>query len=224
MTDPFTARRCRLGFASLLLMTAAVHLSAPALHAGELALSLEGGYLDITNARKSARAVFDDSAGGFTGGGTLRYGFSRRLFLGAGAHYFERTGERVFVTDPHGTVFRLGHPLTVRLIPAYALLGYRFIGRRGRSPLVPYLALGPGITSYHEESLIGGLKEGVVSRTKASGHAAGGLEYGRGAFRFGVEVMYSLVPDSVGVGGVSKVYNEKDVGGFTALGKIVLVP
>jgi hypothetical protein len=52
----------------------------------------------------------------------------------------------------------------------------------------------------------------------------GGVEWGRGPFRFGAEIMYTTVPDTIGVGGVSKIYNEKDVGGFSFVGKIVVVP
>ena len=36
------------------------------------------------------------------------------------------------------------------------------------------------------------------------------------------EGAYSSVPDSIGVGGVSKVYGEKDLGGFSVLGKVVV--
>jgi hypothetical protein len=36
--------------------------------------------------------------------------------------------------------------------------------------------------------------------------------------------MYTTVPDTIGVGGVSKIYNEKDVGGLSFMGKIVIVP
>ena len=71
---------------------------------------------------------------------------------------------------------------------------------------------------------MGGLAEPEISQTKASGHVATGLEYGQGRLRFGVELSYSTVPDALGLGGVSRVYGEDDLGGFTALGKIVFVP
>ena len=195
---------------------------APAARAGELGISADAGYFDFTNARKSAQAVFDGSAGGFTGGGSLRYSFSGGLYVAAGARYFAKTGERVFVADEGGEVFRLGHPLKVRVVPVYALVGYRFERRRGL-PLVPYFGLGGGITSYHEESEIGGLVEGVVDETKGAGYGVLGLEYGRGALRFGVELMYSLVPNAAGVGGVADVYDEDDIGGLTVVGKLTFV-
>ena len=206
----------------LTLAMAAVFCSALA-EAGEFGISADAGYLDLTNARKSAQAVFDGTAGGFTGGGALRYSFARGFFLSAGARFFERTGERVFVESATGPVFRLGHPLKVRMVPAYALLGYRLERRRGL-PLVPYIALGGGVTSYKEESNIGGLVEGVVDQTKGAGYGVLGLEYGRGVLRFGVEMMYSTVPNAAGVGGVADIYGEDDIGGFTAVGKLTLVP
>ena len=42
------------------------------------------------------------------------------------------------------------------------------------------------------------------------------------ALRFAVEGQWSTVPDAIGVGGVSKVYGESNVGGFTILGKVIL--
>jgi hypothetical protein len=76
---------------------------------------------------------------------------------------------------------------------------------------------------YHEESEIGGLVEGVVDETKGAGYGVLGLEYGRGALRFGVELMYSLVPNAAGVGGVADVYDEDDIGGLTVVGKLSFV-
>ena len=206
-----------------LSMAFTIGLAGTRADAAELGLSLDGGYFDLTNARKSAQAVFGEPPGGFTGGGSVRYGFGRSFYVAAGARYFERTGERVFAADASSPVFRLGHPLKARLIPAYALLGYRLVRRRG-FPLEPYIGLGGGVTSYHEESEVGGLKEGVLDQTKGAGYGVLGLEYGRSALRFGIEMMYSVVPDSAGLGGVSKVYDEKDVGGFTVVGKLTVVP
>jgi hypothetical protein len=204
------------------MATALLAASTP-LAAGEFGISVEGGYFDLTSAAKSAEAVFDGSSGGFTGGGSLRYAFGRGFFVSAGARYFKATGERVFVADASAPVFRLGHPLELRLIPAYGLLGYRFERVTGM-PLVPYLALGAGAYFYREESEVGGIPEGVLDQTKGAYYGVLGLEYGRGALRFGVEFTYSVVPDSAGLGGVSEVYGEDDIGGFTVVGKLTFVP
>jgi len=190
--------------------------------AGEFGVSLEGGYFGMTNASKSAKAIFDGTSGGFTGGGSIRYVLARSFFLGVGGHYFKRTGERVFLADATSTPFRLGHPLTIREVPVYGMVGWRFFPD---SAFVPYVALGAGQTSYSEKSIVGGIEDPVGQRvSKFSGHFMAGVEWGRGIVRLGAEFMYTTVPDTIGVDGVSKIYGEKDAGGMSVVGKIVLVP
>ncbi|MBI3932504.1 MAG: outer membrane beta-barrel protein [Acidobacteria bacterium] len=203
-------RRLALGAVAL------VGLAAGDALAQGFALSAHGGYFDLAGAKDSAEAVFG-SSGGPTFGGEVAYGFDNGFYVAAGASYFKKDGERVFVADAGGPVFKLGHPLSARILPAYATLGYRF--RRSTS-LVPYVAIGGGITSYREESTVAGL-ESSASATKPSGRLVAGLELGRGSFRLGVEASYSTTPDTIGVGGVSKIYGEDDVGGFSVVGKIV---
>jgi hypothetical protein len=192
--------------------------SAPGASPADLTVALDGGYFFMTNARKSAKAVFGGSGGGFTGGAELTVGVGRSFFVGAGGRFFQKTGERVFVADANGPVFRLGHPLKVRTIPVYGLLGYRF---SPEASLVPYVSAGAGITLYKEESTVGGLTESN-SLSKFSGMLALGADYGRGPVRFGLEANYSLVPSTVGLGGVSAVYGEKDAGGLALLARVVL--
>src|SRR6185295_16505292 len=94
--------------------------------AGQFGVSLEGGYFAMTGAQKSAEAIFGGSSGGFTGGGSLRYVVGRSFFVGAGARYFEKKGERAFVADATSPAFPLGHPLTFRTVPVYGMVGWRF--------------------------------------------------------------------------------------------------
>jgi len=190
--------------------------------AGELGISLEGGYFGMTNASKSAEAVFGGSSGGFTGGGSVRYSFFRSFFVGVGGRYFSRDGQRVFVADATSTPFRLGHPLTIREVPVYGMVGWRFMPD---SHLVPYVALGGGATSLSEKSIVGGIEDPPSqSQSKFSGHFIAGVEFGRSVIRVGAEFMYTTVPDTIGIAGVSKIYGEKDVGGLSVVGKIVVVP
>jgi hypothetical protein len=190
---------------------------AGAASATDVSLALDGGYFVMSNARKSAKAVFGGSGGGPTGGAAVTFGLGRSFFVGAGARIFQKTGERVFVENATGPVFRLGHPLKIRTIPVYGLVGFRLSPDKS---LVPYVTGGAGITSYKEESTVGGITE-TTSQSKFSGMLAVGADYGRGPVRFGAEVNYSLVPSSIGLGGVSAVYGEKDVGGFAVVGRIV---
>src|SRR5262245_25571998 len=115
------------------------------------AIALEGGYYDMTNASKSANAVFDGSSGGATFGAFVRTGLGRSWFVGVGARRFSKTGERAFAADKDSPPFSLGHPLEVRVLPVYALVGYRLSPDASFSP---YLGVGAGITSYHEESTV----------------------------------------------------------------------
>lgn len=192
--------------------------SAPCAFSADVTLALDGGYFFMSNARKSAKAVFGGAGGGFAGGAELTVGVGRSFFVGAGGRFFQKTGERVFVADASAPVFRLGHPLKVRTIPVYGLVGFRF---SPDATLVPYVSAGAGITSYKEESTVGGLTESN-SQSKFSGMLALGADYGRGPVRFGLEANYSLVPGTIGLGGVSAVYGEKDVGGLAVLARVVL--
>jgi opacity protein-like surface antigen len=173
----------------------------------------------MTGASQSAKAVFD-SSGGAIFGGSVRLGFGPRWFAAVGSNYFSKDGERAFVADPTSPPFRLGHTLNARVIPVYALGGYRF--RAGKT-LVPYAAAGIGFTSFRESSTVAELED-VHSESKVSYHVAGGAEYGQGTVRFGAEILYTSAPDTLGLGGVSKVYDEKDVGGLSFMAKIVFVP
>lgn len=212
MRMPFCVRRGCLAVLVALLCT-------PAAGAGELSLTLDGGWLDLTNASQSAKAVFDGASGGPTVGLALEYGLGESFFVRAGGRFFQREGERVFVAAPATPVFRLGHPLTLRIIPAYGLVGFRFL--QGAS-LRPYLGVGGGVTMYDEESDVAG-EIFTSTASKASGQAVAGLDYGRGAFRVGAEVMYSTVPNTIGFAGVSEVYGEDDIGGLTAVVRLSFV-
>lgn len=203
----------RLGLA--IAMSIVLPVSAAAQGRG-FALDAAIGYQDLTSAKDSAKAVFDGSSGGITFGGGFRYGLSDHLFVGALVRYFSKDGERVFVTSPGGEVFRLGHPLSLRLIPVHATVGWGF----GEGSLRPYIGGGAGFTSYNEESTVGGVAESV-SETKFSAHLLGGVELDRGSVGFAAEVMWTTVPDSLGVGGVSQIYGESNVGGLSIVGKVV---
>jgi hypothetical protein len=212
----------RAGLAAALATGLAFAGGAGPAAAGEFGVSLEGGYFGMTNASNSAKAIFGGSSGGFTGGGSIRYVLVRSLFLGVGGHYFTRDGQRVFLADASSTPFRLGHPLTIREVPVYGMVGWRFTPA---SRLVPYVALGAGATSLSEKSIVGGIEDPPSqSQSKFSGHLIAGVEWGHSVVRFGAEFMYTTVPDTIGLAGVSKIYGEKDVGGLSVVGKIVVVP
>ncbi len=200
--------------ATVLALSAAA-LAAPAAGARtpeRFAVSVEGGYLGLS-AADSAKALFD-SSGGFVFGGELRVRLKRSWFAGAGVRTFNREGERVFVDA--GTVFKLGHPLKLRLRPIYGFVGFRY---RPEAAIVPYIAVGGGVTSYREESVIGGQTD-VATASKGTWHVALGADYALGAVSVGAEARYTSVPDAIGLAGVSRAFGEKDLGGFTVVGRL----
>jgi opacity protein-like surface antigen len=201
----------------LALVTAAlVVAAAPATLAGEIALEGQVGYFDPAFT-KSASAVFG-STGGATFGGAARYTIGHGVFVSAGARSFSKDGERVFVATPAGPVSKLGFPLSMRITPIFLTVGYRF---RDGSMLVPYLGIGGSINKYKETSTVAGVAyQDDIS--KAGFHGVAGLEVGRGLLRFAGEVSYSIVPNAIGILGVSSVYKEDNIGGFTAVGKLIL--
>jgi hypothetical protein len=214
MRSPRLIRRTHLPLALGALL--ALALPAGTASAGEFAAEALGGYFAMA-ASQSADALFD-SSGGFTWGGAGRYSFKKGIFVTAGVRTFSKEGERVFVAGPTDPVAGLGFPLRVQITPVFVTAGYRF---RDGKRVVPYGGIGASLTSFKEESSVVG-KSYEESRSKAGFHVVGGAEVGRGRFRFGAEVGWSTVPDVVGVGGVSAVYGENNLGGWSALGKVVI--
>ena len=201
------------------LVLLALAVAAPAADAGEAGLTIDGGWYDMTRARNSADAIFGGATGGPAVGLAGEFGLGESFFIRAGGRFFQREGERVFVEDANGEVFRLGHPLTVRIIPVYGVVGFRFL--QGAS-FRPYIGVGGGVSIYDEESDVAG-EIIEYTATKPMGMAVLGGDYGRGSIRFGLEVGYSMVPDTIGTGGVSQVYGEDDVGGIQAVARISFV-
>jgi hypothetical protein len=201
--------------AILLLLVAT--LAAPrAGRAGELAFEGHVGYLGMASSN-SASAVFD-STGAPTFGGAARLTFWRGAFVSVGGRTFSKEGERVFVLSPSSSVQKLGFPLSMRTTPLFISGGYRL--RRG-SLVMPYLSAGVAITRYSESSEVAGQEfDEVFTKTGFLGSV--GVEVGRGTFRVGGEVGYTTVPNAIGFGGVSKVYQEDDIGGWHAVGKVIV--
>jgi len=198
----------------------ATALLAPAARAGELALQVQGGYLDLTHAHRSAEAVFGGARGGPLGGAAVRLGLGDSLFVRLGASYFRRTGERVFVADDRAEPFPLGHPLTVEILPAYLDLARRFHTGLG---LHPYLGFGVGGVRLREESDVAG-EILTDERTRFSTRTVLGVQAGEGALQLGIELAYARTPGAIGLGGVSKVYGEKDLGGITGTATLTWRP
>ena len=194
----------------------ALTVSTGPAEAGELAAELQVGYFSLA-APKSAEAVFG-SSGGLTWGGAARYSLDLGIYVSGGVRTFSKSGERVFVAGPADPVSTLGFPLDLKITPYFLTLGYRF--RQG-SLIVPYGGIGGSLTSFREESSVAGVSYDQ-GETKAGFHVVGGVDIGKGRFRFGGEAGWSTVPGAVGLAGVSRIYGEDDLGGWSVVGKVIV--
>ncbi len=201
-------------------LTIALALSLGAAPArAQIGVDGEAGYRTLA-ASNSATAVFGSSSG-LTLGGSLQYAFGKGLFVRAGLRSFSKKGERVFLADATSTPFPLGFPLEASITSIDILAGWRFkLGGKKPSRFAPYAAVGLELASYREESTVAGLVE-TSDASKAGFQMVGGLEYRvHGGLSVAAEVGYSLVPSALGVGGVSKIYGEDDIGGFRVVGRL----
>jgi len=195
-------------------------------------LSVHAGGTSFT-ATDSFQAVLGTNTGIVLGGGGGVL-IGRRLFVDVQVSRFSADGERVFVTDDLQR-FPLGIPLTVTVVPIDISVGWRFApgppkpgaptagqakpgatvtARRSRRP-VPFVGGGLGILRYRETADFAQPGDDV-DESHGSYHVLGGLELPL-TRRIGAAVdgLYRWVPDAIGEGGVSKVYGDTDLGGFT---------
>jgi len=173
---------------------------------------------DQMAAADSFEATFGTRAAPSYGGGLQVTNIWRGLFVEVSAERSRLKGERVFVADS-GTVFPLGIPLEVTMTPFEVVGGWRF----GRAAVAtPYAGAGFTSMAYKETSDFADADENVDERY-TGWVVMGGVEvklmtwlHVRG------EARYRLVPDALGVGGVSAAFNETKLGGFGGALKIVV--
>jgi hypothetical protein len=206
------------------LALAAVVLAFPAFAAAQgqdrpvrIAVYGTAGIFSAT-AKDSFTAILDTRSGTDVGVGAqiaLQSGKLRGLFVQVDASRFEETGQRVFVDDRE--VFPLGIPLTIGLTPIELSAGYRFNpSRRVRGAVVAsriavFAGGGVGSVGYKETD-----DADTFSERFTAYHVMGGADvrvWRR--IQVGAEARYRVVPDSLGVGGVSDELNETDLGGTT---------
>ena len=182
---------------------------------GDLALTFDGGLRTMSNSPDTEKAIFDRKHG-FGAGLGLSLNRGKRWRFGVEARRIRRDGERAFAADRTSEAFRLGHPLTFTMTEGLASVAFRF-GRIG--PVSPYVGLGAGVVSWKERSDIAGL---IEKSSGSSGVFEGrvGLERQQGALRLGLEAGLTFAPNAVGVGGISRVYEEDDLGGLFVVAKL----
>ncbi len=190
-------------------------MAAPSAQAGSFAFLIDGGLRTMSNSPDTEKAIFG-SKQGFGAGIGLSYDRGVRWRFGVDVRRLAREGERAFALDRTSEAFRLGHPLTLTLTEGIASVSYRF-GEVG--PVSPYLTVGGGVASWKESSDIAGLVE-RSSGTAGLFEARLGLERQAGVLRIALEGGITMIPNAVGVGGISKVYEEKDLGGLFVVARV----
>jgi len=198
------------------VFTLAVSLMAsPSAQAGSLTLLVDAGLRTLSNSPDTEKAIFGTKQGIGLGLG-VSYDRASSWRFGLDARRIRREGERAFALDRTSEAFRLGHPLTLTLTEGVASASYRF-GEVG--PIAPYVTMGGGVAWWKESSNIAGLIENARGSAFLF-EARLGLERQQGALRLALEGGITMIPNAVGVGGISKVYEEKDLGGLFVVTRI----
>ena len=121
----------------------------------------------------------------------------------------------VVTVDSAGTVYKLNIPVTIELTPLEIGAGWRFNTKpsRGKTVMVsPYVGVAYVNQSYKETSSFAADEENTD--VTDSGQAFfGGVEIGIRFVKIGIEAQYRSIPDALGVSGVSKTFNETNLGG-----------
>ncbi|HKB14387.1 MAG TPA: OmpW family outer membrane protein [Vicinamibacterales bacterium] len=161
-------------------------------------------------------AVFGRSYDPFFGGG-VQVVLQDRFVIEASASRFKQTGERAFINN--GQSFRLGIPLTAKIIPFELTGGYRF----NLSPRIrPYVSAGFGTYKYTETSAFNDPGEDVSIRH------AGFVANGGADFRLqrwvsvGADVQYTRITGIIGSAGVSQQAGEDNLGGVAGRLKLIV--
>jgi hypothetical protein len=163
-------------------------------------------------ARQTFNAVIDTSrvAAVGVGGELFRQGAS--VFYRGAVSSMRADGHRAIAANDQ--VIPLDIALTVRMRLVEAGGGWRF-ARRSSDRLVPYLGGAVLAVRYEESSALAG-DEAQSPRWFPGVAGIGGVDYRVAGWLFaGAEAQFRRVPGALGDGGVSKVFDERDLGGLT---------
>jgi opacity protein-like surface antigen len=172
----------------------------------------------IFSATKSFDALFGRPSGPLFGGG-VEFGLTKHLFVSVSASQFRRTGHRVFVFD--GQVFPLDDPAMITITPLEVNVGYRSTSVK---QFVPYIGGGIGWHKYKETSAHS-TEADDVHATYTGYQVLGGAEVPLQKWlAVAAEAQFTSVPNALGQEstGVSSVYNEHNLGGFTFRVKVAV--
>ena len=163
---------------------------------------------------ESFRAVTGSSNGLMVGGGG-QVTFENGFFVQGSYERFHTTGQRVLVFE--NQTFDLGIENDVTVTPIQLTGGYRFVFSKRT---VGYMGGGLGWYRFSENDEFSAPSENVRD-TASSYHVMGGVEYPVGQWLWlGGEAHWAAAIGALGDGGVSGVFEENDLGGFTLRMKV----
>ncbi|MEO8070494.1 MAG: hypothetical protein ABI652_03760 [Acidobacteriota bacterium] len=163
-------------------------------------------------ARQTFNAVIDTSRVAAVGVGGEIFRQGAGVFYRGAVSSMQADGHRAIAANDQ--VIPLDIALTVRMRVVEAGGGWRF-ARRSSDRLVPYLGGAVLAVRYEESSALAG-DEAQSPRWFPGVAGIGGVDYRVAGWLFaGAEAQFRRVPGALGDGGVSKVFDERDLGGFT---------
>jgi hypothetical protein len=203
--------RTRLVFGVLALLIAATPVFAQTTSSGRIGGRVFGwGDWQQMTAKESFDAVTGSSSLSGAGGGAEVHRLWRGVFVRASVSQMKAEGERVFVYDD--TVFPLGIPMDITMMPIEAGAGWRFKALGGR--MTPYLGAGALWVKY-EETSDGDTASERVNETYPGAVVFGGIDVS--VWRFvsaGAEVAWRTATVK-NPGGSLGAFGEKDLGGVS---------
>jgi hypothetical protein len=202
------------GFSRIVALATVMLLFPLEARAGSVGFLIDAGLRTMSNSANTERAIFDSPGFGFGLGAT--WDLNSRWRFGLDGRRISRDGERAFAADRTSLAFRLGHPLTLTMYEGLATVSRRFGKLWG---VTPYLGAGGGFASWKERSDTAGLVD-TVNGTSAVIEGRLGFERAHGRIRFGLEGGITFIPNAIGKGGISQVYEESDLGGAFVVARL----
>lgn len=196
------------------LLFLSVATSASAQSANKIGARVFGAVdINAMAASDSFKAVLDTSTVTAFGAGVDVTNLWKNLFARVAFTHASKKGERAVVFN--NQVIPIGVPLTMTMNPVEVGAGWRFASKSPTARFTPYVGAGALLMKYREESPYGTSGE-EVDISKTGGVVFGGVDVAVTKYIFvGGEAQYRTVPDAIGEGGVSKDFDETDLGGFT---------
>ena len=165
----------------------------------------------------SFQAVFDSRGGVVLGTGVM-VELPRGIYMEGTIDYFSKEGYRVYVSGTK--VVRTDIDTSISIVPLTFTGGYRF----GLKPsFVLYVGGGFGRYYYKQKDIATELKGEDSYKGYGGYHLLGGVEFRADKpISFAGELKWNTVPQAIGEGGVSKYYEEDNIGGISFSFKVLL--